>query len=430
MVDPAFRSRPEAADRRLLTVPPHTPRPAPVEPARSPAVEAVRADPAAADALWERASREGTPIVEGDGERRSYTWLHRGPARRVALIAGKLTDDQTFERVLFEQIDGTDLWALSLRLGSGWRCTYALAIDDGTPTARPLPDLRERRARSLAMTDPERHERIIAWYDLLELARPDPLARESFRGTSVAAGPDAPRARPSATAAEPGRLEAMEIRSAAGGTRRATWHLPAHPPRGGAPCVVLLDGDRRIADGGERFDAWAQTHLARGTVALLLGHGDIAQRDADLTCSPELVDDLRALVDSAPVPLAADPALRAIQGSSLGGLTALYAQCVAPDLFGVSICQSGSFWWPNARSGYAAEWLTDAIESSDVRLGKVHLSVGTDEWVLVDPVRRMRDAVAPRAAVLDYEEFDGGHEAACWEAALPGIISRLGLGRE
>lgn len=429
MVDPAFRHRPEAAERRLLTTPPHTPRPAPVERTHSAAVEAARADPAAADALWERARNEGTPLVEGRGPDRCFTWLHRGPARRVALVAGKLADDRTMDRVLFERIDGTDLWALSLRLGAGWRGTYALAVGDGSPAALP-PTLAERRARSLATTDPDRHERIGAWYDLLALARPDPLARESFRGSSVASGPDAPPTTEPPEPARAGRIVPVEAPSEAGGTRHADWYLPPEVPDGGAPLIVLLDGDRRLAGTARSFDAWAQAHLAPGTVALLLGHGDVDERNADLTCSPGLVADLRTLLGAAPLPLTEDSARRAIQGSSLGGLTALYAQCVAPDLFGVSICQSGSFWWPNARGGHAAEWLTTAIASSGVRLGKVHLSVGTDEWVLTGPVRRMREAVSGRADVLDYEEFDGGHEAACWEASLPGVLARLGLGRE
>lgn len=430
MSHPAFSDRPRASDRDVLTVPPHTPRPFGVERGVSPAVESLRRNPVRADAFWTRISREGAPLVEGEGETRSYTWAYRGPARRVALIAGKLTDDTTMERVQFERIAGTDLWTLTLRLGAGWRCTYSIAVEGDVEGERPmLPDLAERLSRSLAATDASRHDRIRSWYALLRTARPDPLARESFRGASVAAGPDAPAVLPAPTPRRPGSLSTAEIASAGGGTRRATWYAPGSPPPTHAGVIVLLDGDRRIADGGAGFDAWAQAHLAPGTVALLLGHGDITERDEDLTCNPALIDDLRTFLSDAPVPLTSDPTRRAIQGSSLGGLSALYAQCVAPDLFGVSICQSGSFWWPNARSGHAAEWLTSALERSSARLRTVHLSVGTDEWVLREPVRRMRDVVARRAATVDYEEFDGGHDAPCWEAALPHVLRRLGLGR-
>lgn len=440
MTPQPFSDRPSAPDRRLLTTPPHTPRPFGVTRAVSPAVESARRD--GGDALWARATHGGTPLIEDDphdddltgghGPARSrlFTWLHRGPARRVALVAGKLTDDTTLDDVLFEQIAGTGLWALTLRLPAGWRGSYGLAVDDGSPGHGAVPHLAERRRRALAATDPARHHRLADWYDLLALARPDPLASEVFRGASVAAGPAAPAAPTPPQPAGRGRLSRIDITSASGGTRRATWYVPpaAKAARGGAKLVVMLDGDRRLDDGGAGFDAWAQAHLSPGTAALLLGHGDMASRDADLTCNPDLISDLRDLVGAAPVPLTEERAGRAIQGSSLGGLSALYAQCVAPDLFGVSICQSPSLWWPNARSGHAAEWLTGEIARSDVRLGSVHLSVGSDEWVLAGPVRRMRDVLAERTDLLDEEEFAGGHEAACWEAALPSVLSRLGFG--
>lgn len=426
MHDAAFLDRPTADDRRLLTTPPHAPRPHGVARGISPAVEAVRQDPSHAGAFWERLVREGTPLVEGEGAERTYTWAHRGPARRVALVAGKLTDDQTFRDALFAPIEGTDLWTLTLRLGSAWRCTYGIAVDDGE-AADPGPELVERRRRSLAATQPARHGDVADWYDLLARVRPDRLAREEFRGSSVASGPDAPRIVDPQDPPAPWRFVPVSIASATGRARHAMWALP--PETAFAErLVVLLDGDRRLADGPDLFAAWAHTHLAPRTAVLLLGHGDIAARDADLTANPALVDDLHRLICTSPVPVTDDPERTLIQGSSLGGLAALFAQCIAPDRFGASVCQSGSFWWPNARSGHEAEWLTRVIRDAQPALGSVHLSVGTDEWVLTGPVRRMRDAVAPLARTLDYEEFDGGHDAPCWEAALPGVLRRLGFG--
>lgn len=421
MPDPAFADRPTAENRRLLTTPPHTPRPRGLERGRSPAVDAVRADPSGADALWERAVRDGTPLVEGAGSECAYTWLYRGDARRVALVAGKLTDDTNMDDVVFDRIPGTDVFALTLRLGSAWRGTYSIAVE-ADPAPAATPELAERLARALAITNPSRHERLRDWYSILAVARPDWLARESFRGSSVAAGPDAP---PRAEVPDPPRVGRIERAHLPSG-RDARWYLP-DGIAAASRVLVMLDGDRRLAGGAEEFDAWAQAHLSMGTVVLLLGHGDLVQRDLDLTCNPDLVDDLRALLDDAPLEIPDDPAATAIQGSSLGGLSALYAQCVAPDRFGVSICQSPSFWWPNAKSGHEPEWLTTALASSDARLRKVHLSVGTDEWVLTDPVRRMRDVVAPRAEHLDYEEFDGGHDAPCWEASLPRVLRAFGF---
>src|SRR5690606_30593264 len=159
------------------------------------------------------------------------------------------------------------------------------------------------------------------------------------------------------------RFVPVSIASATGRARHAMWALP--PETAFAErLVVLLDGDRRLADGPDLFAAWTHTHLAPRTAVLQLGHGDIAARDADLTANPALVDDLHRLICTSPVPVTDDPERTLIQGSSLGGLAALFAQCIAPDRFGASVCQSGSFWWPNARSGHEAEWLTRVIRDA------------------------------------------------------------------
>ncbi|MGO3327313.1 enterochelin esterase domain-containing protein [Gordonia sp. (in: high G+C Gram-positive bacteria)] len=426
MSDSRLFARPNPEDRRLTT-PPHTPRPRGVQAATSPSVDAVRADPSRVDEFYDRIVAEGAPLVEGDGDWRSFTWVHRGDANRVALVAGKLTDDTTVDDAVFRRTTGTDLWTLTLALPARWRGTYSLAVDDGSVAPKTDPVLNERRSRSLGATDSSRHDQVNVWYDLLALARPDPLAREWFRGSSVASGPDAPPVIATTAPERPGRLVPVRIAAAGGGHRDGHWVVPASAGADAA-VLVLLDGDRLLLDGEDALDAWVHTHLAPNTVVLLLGHGGVRQRDIDLTCNPHLVADLRSLIEAAPVPVTADPARTAIQGSSLGGLSALFAQCVAPDRFGVSICQSGSFWWPNASSGYPAEWLTDVLDDSDVSLGVVHLSVGTDEWVLIEPVRRMRDVLVERAAVLDYDEFAGGHDAACWQAELPGVLARIGFG--
>lgn len=96
--------------------------------------------------------------------------------------------------------------------------------------------------------------------------------------------------------------------------------------------------------------------------------------------------------------------------------------CVAPERFGVSICQSGSFWWPNAAGGSDSEWLTAAIRDSGVRPGHVYLEAGLAEWTLLEPARRMREALAGRARELRYREFDGGHDVACWLVSLPSAL--------
>ncbi|MGB4779924.1 alpha/beta hydrolase-fold protein, partial [Microbacterium sp.] len=209
-----------------------------------------------------------------------------------------------------------------------------------------------------------------------------------------------------------------------------SWHVPAVDPGPEVwDVLVLLDGDRWAAGGTARLDGWAESGVLPPTATLLLGHGGLEERVADLTCNPRLIAEITALIDAAPAALGApvtrDADRTTITGQSLGGLTALYAQCLAPERFGASVCQSGSFWWPNPLGGEPAEWLTRAIRDSDARLGRVHLEVGLAEWVVLEPTRRLRAELEDRCALLDYREFDGGHDPACWEASLPHALHRL-----
>jgi enterochelin esterase family protein len=48
----------------------------------------------------------------------------------------------------------------------------------------------------------------------------------------------------------------------------------------------------------------------------------------------------------------------------------------------------------------------------------VYLEVGSFEWVLLEPTRRMRDVLDAHGGDLTYREFTGGHDRACWRASL------------
>ncbi|GAA1469176.1 enterochelin esterase domain-containing protein [Microbacterium thalassium] len=425
-----FTTPPSEAGPRRRAVPPHAARSAGLSRGESPAVQALAADPtpAAIEAFWDRVVAVGTPLVEGDGPLRDYTFVHRGEARRVALIINKLVDDTTLADALLRRVPGTDVWALTVRLGAGWRGTYALAVDDGTALAltdAELAELDVRRGRSLSVAGASRHPSLHAWYDLLRMSRPDPHATGRSLLGSAAAGPEAPPEWRMPTRPSPGR-----VIGAPHPRRAARWHVPdLDPGPEGWDVLVLLDGDRWLDDDPGLLDAWAAAGVVPPTATLVLGHGALEARVADLTCNPGLIADIVELIDAAPgvlgAPVAATADRTTIAGQSLGGLTALYAQCLEPGRFGASVCQSGSFWWPNPQGGEPAEWLSRTIDESATRLGRVHLEVGTNEWVLLDPTRRLRDVLAGRCDHLAYVEFDGGHDPACWAAGLPHALHRV-----
>ena len=260
-------------------------------------------------------------------------------------------------------------------------------------------------------------------------ASPDPLARERSGLASVASAPRAPRFT-LPDGAPPGRLIPATLANGS----RGWWHIPAGPAPEQWDVRVLFDGDDQQ---GERLDAWVAAGVKR-RVTLLVDSGDLRARVRDLSCSTAMIQALVNALDGADpsdfgAPLTRDPAGTSIAGQSLGGLSALFAQCVAPQRFGASVCQSGSFWWPNvagsgpanASSAVVPEWLTHAIETSRPQLSRVHLEVGTHEWVLLEPTRRLRDVLADVTESLHYREFDGGHDSACWEVQLPSALMAL-----
>mgnify|MGYP003477965653 FL=1 len=422
---------PPAIDR-FGGIPPQTPRPTGLTTHLSPAIEALRADPASADSFWAGVEAQGTPLVEAilDSADAAITFLWRGEARQVAVVLNKLTDPSTLREAMLEQIPGTEIWARTLRLGEAWRGSYSIAVEPlGGAQTSASPQADTRRERSLAVSDPAQHAAINAWFAAFAWASPDPLARARSGLASVASAPRAPRFT-LPDGAPPGRLIPATLANGS----RGWWHIPAGPAPEQWDVRVLFDGDDQQ---GERLDAWVAAGVKR-RVTLLVDSGDLRARVRDLSCSTAMIQALVNALDGADpsdfgAPLTRDPAGTSIAGQSLGGLSALFAQCVAPQRFGASVCQSGSFWWPNvagsgpanASSAVVPEWLTHAIETSRPQLSRVHLEVGTHEWVLLEPTRRLRDVLADVTESLHYREFDGGHDSACWEVQLPSALMAL-----
>lgn len=412
-----------------MTIPPQLRRPDAVRRVPSPRVTRLgeRPTPAAVQRFWTEVEAEGTPLLDDirDGEC-TYTFVHRGDdaVRRAGLVTNKIIDPVDYEQALMHRVPGTDIWWLALRLRASWRGSYSIAADRGAPPSLSptmLAEQERRRTRSLSIAAAKDHVALNAWFDLLRHALPDPYCRRTapLTGGSVAAGPHAPTADPLPPASA-GRLLPVDPALTAG--HRMWWHVPDGPAPEHWNTLVLLDGQRWTAH-TTTLSAWSQGGVVPPSATLLVGSGDMTARIAALTCSPDFVDTVLRVLTAAPAelgaPLSPLPQDTRIAGQSLGGLTALYAQCVAPERFGVSICQSGSFWWPNAAGGTDPEWLTAAIRDTGIRLGHVYLEAGSAEWPLLGPVRRLREVLAGQAREVRYSEFDGGHDAACWAVSLP-----------
>jgi enterochelin esterase-like enzyme len=117
---------------------------------------------------------------------------------------------------------------------------------------------------------------------------------------------------------------------------------------------------------------------------------------------------------------------RVLAGVSYTGLAAAFVVKEYPGSFQRLICQSGSFWWNDC-------WLVEEFR----RLGQkipagFYLDVGTQEInenvrhgedliqvvSQIEGVRRFRDALLAQGSAVRYQEFDGGHDYACWNRTL------------
>jgi len=430
--------------------PPVVPRPEPLPQATSPRLARLRSETSAASptvraavvrAFWDETAAVGTPLVEEldeyPGERAvTFVWRDRadGPAgdatRAVLLLANKLTDFNALDQSLLTRIAATDVWYLTYRLRADWRGSYHLAPDD------PVSRITEPPKPAGAPGDDAGY-----LHGLAAHARPDPLNRRTTPhrwdgpALSVAQLPDAP-AQPwfaPRTGTSRGRLTGHVVHSEALGVDRPVrvYTPPDHDPAAGPyDVLVLFDGDMW----GERLPVAATLDnlIADGRipplVAVLVDAVDVRARGRDLACHPPFIGfltgellpwvrDTWAITD--------DPARTTVAGQSLGGLAAAFAARVAPERFGNVISQSGSFWWPNSEQD--AEWLTAEFADHPRRPVRFCLQVGLQEWSLLGPTRRLRDALREHGYHVDYTEYNGGHDFVCWRGGLADALTALAL---
>ncbi|WP_133742780.1 enterochelin esterase [Actinorugispora endophytica] len=434
-------------NRNLMTVPPQVPRPERPPRVASPAVERLRhslkTGLTSLDTFWKEIGEQGLPLVEdcGDPALRVVTFLWRGgdELADVILVANKIADPHSYEQNRMERLPGTDVWHMSYRMGSDWRASYAVAplpADGSPPTAAPDVMVEVRRSRALAAAAPADRDAVARWFDALRHARPDPMGRERLdERWSVASLPDAPpqpwlAPRPGTPA---GTVREYPLTSAVLGNTRPVWvHEPAERPAGGAPwpVLVLLDGDDWHAlPVAPLLDRMTAAGALPPTLCVMVPALDFATRTRELACDDSftafLTDELLPWLGGE-YAITGDPDRTVIAGQSLGGLTALYAAHRAPGRFGRVLAQSGSFWWPNpVGAGGETERLAGLLADSGALPSRVHLSVGLHEWTLLEPSRRIRDVLLRRGVDLDYVEFNGGHDRACWRAGLPGALLSL-----
>ncbi|MFT4210526.1 MAG: DUF3327 domain-containing protein, partial [Microbacterium sp.] len=165
--------------------PPKVPRPAPAPRAASPAIEALEARIAGGEdaaSFW--STLASTPLVEeipDAPDERIVTFLWRdADADAVLLFANRLTDERNLADTLLRRLPGSDVWAVSYRMGAGWRASYSFLVQ-------------REGERAPWLTDDDQ----VALRHALDRGRPDPRNPETVTNRagvtqSVAALPAAP----------------------------------------------------------------------------------------------------------------------------------------------------------------------------------------------------------------------------------------------
>lgn len=394
-------------------------------------LEQVGADPTPERlrAWWDEAVRgQGVVVEEGpDPDHRAVTfvWRRRSEAEQAFVVIDTVTDRHRSDvsTCVLEPVAQTDLLARTLVLPADLRATYGYYVAD----------------RLDVTVGAER----AGWREVLARLQPSPLNLDRVGnphgGTGcVLALPEA-LAQPW-TAPDPrtvsGRLIAGEVESRHFGACLSTWVYLPHRSHGAATAVaVLLDGDvwSQEIPIVPALDNLHAAGLIPPTTVVLTASGPGEARAQELALNPALPRYLREEL----LPWAAthgsvteDPAASVVCGQSLGGLAAAYVPLADPARFGAGLVQSGSFWWPEDDPEVESGWLTrayaDLAPAEAARIRLFH-EVGAQEWQLLEDNRAFHRAAVGAGVQVDYREFGGGHDYACWRGGIAdGLISLLG----
>ena len=211
--------------------------------------------------------------------------------------------------------------------------------------------------------------------------------------------------------------------------RAIDLYAPADP--GKEPiAVVLLDGEAWMKiDVTATFDNLITEGIVPPFVTAILSYPFGPSRVRALTDPayylPYLLDGLLPWM-AEEFGVSAHPAQTVLIGQSLGGLAAINAGLHAPERIGVVLAQSSSLWWTDGP--LTGQAVIDAAAGNPVPATRFWLEWGVFESrVLVEGNRQLIEAMAPRGYQMKSQEYQGGHDFACWRGGLAeGLVSLLG----
>jgi enterochelin esterase-like enzyme len=427
-----------ALDERLKQKPWQDPNP-------SPRIEALRKQAAAGhadlNAFWKQVAAEGTPLAEPtekDSQHQLVTFLWRGtPETRNVFPNGSFKIGGRYPLdYVFHQIPFTDVWYLTVRLPTGARFTYGLSVNDPLVFSGFQPD-----RFATTQVDPLNPHR---WGCAPDATRYDCQSMAEMKGavpqpwivknTSVASG----------------TIEKQEIHSElVKNEHNLSIYLPPGYRPNAAPyhLVVIFDESAYLTKVPTPviLDNLIAASKIPPTVAVLIANPSQESRTVELTPNPKFADFLATeLVPwiHAHYNVTSDPGKTVVAGSSLGGLTAVYAGYRHPEVFTNVLCQSGSFWWAPDHSGAIPEgvvtepgWMAKQFIAGSKLALKFYLDAGAFEFDsngtgggILETTRNMRDVLLAKGYEVHYRQFVGGHDYLGWRGTFAdGLIDLIGI---
>lgn len=219
-------------------------------------------------------------------------------------------------------------------------------------------------------------------------------------------------------------------------------HLPAsrqafYYPAAGAPkdCLLFLDGElytNRVKAPVILNESQA-SGLLSPVACVYLPNVSAAERHADYTCNEAFASFL-----AEEVPQWIDREVFQFErlflcGLSLSALQAVFTPLHHPGVFAGVLAQSPSAWWED-------EWLRNALPTMSAPPQRMWMSVGLQELQTtashpptplvqrssqLDSVRRLSSALRAGGHDVYSNEYNGGHDSACWAAELPQSLAWL-----
>jgi enterochelin esterase-like enzyme len=386
-----------------------------------------------ANRLWTRLIGKGSPLVERikrDPSSRlvTFVWRPGGPVAHPAIYT-PIANPMKGELELFPA-GKTGVWWRSFVVSRGTRALYAFSR-----TSAPGPSGTGE-----------------AWARFFRGLMPDPHGRGRF---TMAKDPDDPQDTdvdvcvlsltgappwPSPRASPRPRMVRSSLASRHLPGRRSVWvGIPGGRPSNRQALNLVIAFDGVLYQSAVPTPSIVRDLVRRGTIgptAVVLVGNAVHARDRELAHNPRFV---RFLVDEL-LPWLRDrhgidvPAARTVlAGSSLGGLEAAFAAFVAPERFGNVLAQSGAFLWSRESGPKSPPALFEEYAHAPRSRTRFYLDAGRLETVVVpgtsksllDGVREFRELLRQRGYRVGYTEFMGGHDYACWAAAIGGGLEYL-----